>query len=151
MASEVTIRTGGAAWGALRAQGNQRQSNKWDHKTKQKGIAMTRPCCRAGAGREGGRDFPTQIAEKSILRGGDRWELCLDTISWDSRLSQRLFNQVFNSDSSAPGQSSVREGRMPWLPKHAALGRAPRQLGSQPAPQHVLVAQQSDFPLTCCP
>lgn len=49
----------------IRAQGKQRQSNKWDQKTKQKGIAMARPCCKAGAG----RDFPTQTTEKPILRG----------------------------------------------------------------------------------
>lgn len=94
-------------------------------------------CChniKAGAG----RDFPSLTTKKSVLR----WELCLHTIPWDSCLSQRLFSGVFTSDSSAPGQSSARQGRMSWLPG---------QLGSQPAPQHALVAQQSDFPLTRCP
>lgn len=98
---------------------------------------MTRSCCKQRKGGTEGLSHPADRKKSHPQRRSDG-ELGLETTSWDALVYHSYFSvQVFSTDSSAPGQNTVKEGKMHWLPKPAALQRGGhrvqhrQQLGSQ--------------------
>jgi len=69
---------------------------------------MTRSCCKTGERREG---LSHPADRKNHPQGRSDGGLGLEAVSWDALVYHSYFSaQVFNTDSSAPGQNSVKEG-----------------------------------------